>query len=481
MSDAPQRAGIYTRLSYLDDGTEERCDRQEDDCRALADRLGWRISEQHVLSDPGRSAWLRSVRRPGWQALVTAIESGAIDAVIVYHGDRLLRQPRDLETLIEVAERRRIRIASPTGTRNLDSADDRYILRIEAAGFCRASDDSSRRIRRAHASRAAKGLPRPGGSRAFGFKRDNITHEPAEVAVIRELVDRLIAGTSNYGAMRWMNEVSTTTAGGRWRQNTVKDMLRRPRIAGLIEYEGELHTAAWDPIIDPDTWQDLRVLLDVRRQQHTRYTPPVGESAVRYLLSGIARCGTCAGAMTVQIGHLAGKAKRRTYLCAHSGCSYRVGVSVPRLDDFVVGAGLGLLSDPEFTGGLAGGDEGGGAAEVNALMERKSAVEAQLAALVDHPSLRPELLVASLESFDRRIEEVRGRMAISARRRLLLRYAGIARPAWDGLSLEVRRSIIAALFAVSVRPAGHRGSAFDADRVVLTPVEETTSGERAPV
>jgi site-specific DNA recombinase len=472
MGDTPQCAGIYTRLSYLDDGTEERCDRQEEDCRRLGERLGWPVSERHVLSDPGRSAWLSSARRPGWEALLAAIEADEIDAVIVYHGDRLLRQPRDLEKLIAVAERKRIRIASVTGTRDLDNADDRYILRIEAAGFCRASDDSSRRIRRAHRARAEKGLPRPGGTRAFGFERDNITHRTGEVAIIREAVDRLFAGSSMYAVMRWMNERSTTTTGNRWRTNVVKDMLLRPRMAGLIERDGQLLTAAWKPVIAPDTWQDLRAMLEANGRRRSTYSPPAGESAVRYLLSGIARCGTCGGAMNVQIGHNANRARRRTYLCANSGCSYRVGVSVPRLDRFVTGAALALLSDPDFIASLSPGEDAAGAAEINALHARKAEVEQQLASLADHPNLRPDLLIKALESFDRRIEEIRGAMALSARRRLLLKYAGITREQFEGLPLEVCRSIISGLFTVRVVRASRRGSAFDPERVKLDPVKD---------
>jgi DNA invertase Pin-like site-specific DNA recombinase len=471
MSDIPQRAGIYTRLSYLDDGTEERCERQEDDCRRLAERLSWPVSEQHVFSDPARSAWRRNRKRPGWDGLLAAIEAGQIDAVIVYHGDRLLRQPRDLEDLLDIAREKSVKLASPSGTRDLANTDDMFILRIEAAQACKASDDSSRRIRRARKAEAERGLPRPGGTRPFGFERDNITHRPDEVALIREAVDRLFAGASTYSVMRWANERSTTTTGRPWRTNVIRDMLLRPRMAGLIERDGRYYEAAWEPVIDREAWEDLRGLLRARAG-HSTYAPPAGESAVRYLLSGLARCDTCKGAMNVQIGHNAGKAKRRTYLCANSGCSYRVGVSVPRLDDFVGGAAVKLLSNPKFLAGLAGRQEPGEAAEINALVERKAQTEEQLRNLADHPNLHPDLLLASLESFDRRIDEIRDRMATTARRKLLLRYAGIAPSAWDDLELGVRRSIIGALFRVRVKRAAHRGADFNTDRVLLDPVED---------
>lgn len=475
MAKTPQSTGIYCRLSYLDDGTEERVDRQEADCRQLGDRLAWPISEKHIFKDPGRSAWQRNRKRPGWDAMLRAIEAGEIDSVIVYHGDRLLRQPHDLEKLISIADSKGIRIASVTGTRNLDSPDDRYILRIEAAGFCRASDDSSRRIRRASDARAAKGLPRPGGTRAFGFERDNTTIRREEAEVIETAAERLLAGQTMYSVVRWANTVSTTSTGRRWRVNVFKDMITRPRIAGLIERDGVLVEAVWKPILPRETWEDVRSLLAERGKANGLYSPPVGESAVRYLLSGIARCGTsgCGSAMLVQVGTHKGGAKRRTYLCSSTGCEYRVGRSVEPLDAYVVGRVLHVLNDPDFIAGLyADGGGTGVAAEISALERRKAETKEQLENLADYPEIDAAMVAKSLASFDRRITELRAQRAATARQRLLARMAGMTREQWEAEPLDVQRATVAALFKVTVLRARRKGSGFDPESVDLVPVED---------
>ena len=97
-SHAPLRAAVYTRLSYSPDGSLETTDRQEADCRRVAERLGASIDE--VFCDNNRSAWRRNVRRPGWEKLLEGIAAGRWDLIITYHGDRLMRQPRDLEELL---------------------------------------------------------------------------------------------------------------------------------------------------------------------------------------------------------------------------------------------------------------------------------------------------------------------------------------------------------------------------------------------
>lgn len=155
-----ERAAIYTRLSWAPDGSVEKVDRQEDDCRDLASRIGWTVSERHVYKqDNHASAWKRDRKRPGWEAMLKAVEAGEIDSIIVYHGDRLIRQPWDLELLLRLAEDRRIHLASVSGVRDLSSTDDQFVLRIEAAQACKSSADTSRRVKRGWQARAKKGLP----------------------------------------------------------------------------------------------------------------------------------------------------------------------------------------------------------------------------------------------------------------------------------------------------------------------------------
>ena len=93
----------YGRLSRVPEtGELEKIDTQWADNRKVIDRVGAVLGEE--LKD-GLSAWKRTVRRPGWEALLQRVESGASDGIVVWHTDRLFRQPRDLEKLIELGER----------------------------------------------------------------------------------------------------------------------------------------------------------------------------------------------------------------------------------------------------------------------------------------------------------------------------------------------------------------------------------------
>lgn len=56
MATTPKAAGIYCRLSYAPDGSLEKVERQETDCRQVGDRLAWPVSEAHIFHDNNKSA-----------------------------------------------------------------------------------------------------------------------------------------------------------------------------------------------------------------------------------------------------------------------------------------------------------------------------------------------------------------------------------------------------------------------------------------
>jgi site-specific DNA recombinase len=467
MRDAPQSTGIYCRLSFSPDGSEEKVDRQETDCRQLGDRLAWPVNDEYVFKDNSRSAWRRDRKRPAWDAMLAAINAGDIDSVIVYHGDRMIRQPWDLEVLIREAEDRGIRIASPHGTRNLDSPDDRFILRIEAAQACKASDDTSRRVRRGLEALASRQMPRPGGRRPFGFERDNHTIRRTEADLVEAAAERLLAGQTIYGVLAWLNEHSTTTSGNRWTSKALQRMLTRPRYAGLLERNGTIiGEAVWDPILDFDTWDDVRRVLADRKNDHGGR-----DNMIRYLLSGWARCGTCKHPTQVKIGG-SRRYRTRSYACVNPDCGQRVRRKVELLDAYITGRVVKTLNNPQFIASLhdTGADDGS-SQELTRLERGKQRAEQQLKNLADFPEVDPADLMEGIASYTRKITELKSKRASTARRRLLSKMAGISPEQWAAEPVDVRRSTVQALFLIEILP-GEARRGFDPAAVTVTPVSD---------
>lgn len=495
----PQQPCLYCRLSYAPDGSVEKVERQEADGRATGARLGW-PEFCCVYVDNARSAWQRNRKRPDWDRMLLTLDrdSGRLiptdpkashhhDGIMTYHGDRLIRQPYDLELLLNIADQRHIPLASVSGVRDLSSADDRFILRIEAAQACRESDNISRRRKRGYrADVELRGKSQQGGHRPYGWgvpagrtriEQNPETGEeiqvpvldynktvPAEAEHLREAVGKLLSGLSMRGVMAYMNSVSTTTLGGQWSSRTLWQLLTSPRIAGLIELDGVLHAAAWDPVIPNEQREALIALHDRRCAENPN--PGAGR---RHLLSGrgVLKCHRCEG---THWGHKPttgkGRARRTAYYC--HGC--RLSRADEHLDAYVSGRVLRLLSSKRFLTELQAAAFDGTpqvAAEIAALEERKRRTTKQLEELADHPDVDAGLAIVSLASFDRKIIELRNRLAMSSRQQLLMRMAGISRDAWEAELIDVRHEVVAALFEVEVLPTSRRGPGFDPESVQL--------------
>ena len=471
----PQRAGVYCRLSYAPDGSLEKVERQEADCRDLAQRLGWTISEAHVYVDNSRSAWQRNRNRPGWDALLAAVEDGSVDSIVVYHGDRLMRQPYDLEKLISAADMKGIRIASVSGTRDLDNPDDRFILRIEVAQACRESDNTSRRTRRGLDARAAKGLTQVGGFRPFGYGAPTgyrTRHDPEtgtevqapfydtnqlveeEATILANAVKRFLSGQSKAGVVRWLNERSTTTEGNPWTGRTLDKLLLSPRISGQMERNGTLSPAAWPAIISPEEWEDVKALYR-RNAEKNRYP---GRDR-KYLLTGIAKCWNCQSTMRVK--PQSGEHRKKT-LFYHCPACRKCSRSVEHLDGYIVGRVLRLLRSQRFLAEMyQEAEQPEAAGEIIRLEERRKNLRERIENAADHPDVDPMLAMASLASYDRKIDELRRSLAVTTDRRRLARMAGITLEQWAAEPIDVRSWTVKTLFEVTVLPATWRGRGFD--------------------
>src|SRR6266516_6355969 len=106
-------AAIYARISSDRDSDGLGVRRQLADCEALAQRKRWTVIERYVDDDV--SAWSGRPRTE-YRRLLDDIRSGFLDAVLVWHLDRLHRQPRELEEFFEVVDAAGLsRLASVTG------------------------------------------------------------------------------------------------------------------------------------------------------------------------------------------------------------------------------------------------------------------------------------------------------------------------------------------------------------------------------
>jgi DNA invertase Pin-like site-specific DNA recombinase len=435
-----------------------KVDDQERICRDHAAARGWDVTQ--VWKDNNVSAWRRDRKRPGWDAMLAAIETGQVSRVVIYHGDRLIRQPWDLERLIGLAEGKGVSLAAPTGERDLDSAEDRFILRIEAAMACRESDNISRRKKAGFQRMAVGGrAPIPGGmgGRGFGYEKDGATPLEPEATVIRDAADRILDGETLAEICRGIAACGiTSTTGKPLTYATLRRVLLRPRTAGLM---GDGTRGSWTPLISPQAQREVRKALDARGPRG-----PITPAGGKYLLSGIALCWACTRPVQVINAGLAGKGIKG-YGCVTPGCR-KTRRNAAHLDAYVTGRVVALLGTADFTGALqrAQGDGSALAQEIASLEARRGEAQALLGELATRPDLSPALLGRSIRQFDAMIAERQAR-ADTPRLRLLRRNKGISLGQFRSLPLHVRRQIVAACYTITVLPSTVHGPGFNPDDI----------------
>lgn len=294
---------IYCRISQDYDGTTRSVESQEDDCRfAIAEHAedGWMVGE--VFQDHAKSAWNPRVVRKQWEALMTRLESGESDGLIVYDLTRFTRKPIEGERLIEQAKRG-IVVASIENRYNLNDPDGRAHFRQDMTAAAKESDKISQRSSRGKKKKASRGrsnstsvrgygrpgyLPRPDGWE-FGDPLIRVSDEQvaAERAVVQEMCERIVARETMAEIVRDLDQRGIRTAAGAiWSNILIRQMLKRPSLCGLVEYKGEIVAEMKDaePVVSRELWEAVQATFRARKR---------GRPATSYLLSGLVRCSHC--------------------------------------------------------------------------------------------------------------------------------------------------------------------------------------------
>lgn len=319
---------IYTRVSKDPDGTSTSPAAQYEECSRLAEDHGW-FGVEHI-SDVDRSAWSRSTHRPGFHAVVQGIRDASIDGLVVHHLDRLLRQSRELEELIDAIEsqtRGRFPIYSVHGDLDLSTSDGRFQARILVSVAQKESDDKSRRLKLVLGQKAREGKQH-GGRRPYGWSEDRVTLDPDESSALLDCIGHLLNGEKSL--------VECARDLGK-RPTTLKQILVNPRLAGLRTHHGQVvHVGEWEPLIDHQTHELLVNLLS--RPAHENHT-----TALKHPLIGLLVCGVCGRRLGSRTNYTKGKGSVRKYRCRKDigGCG--LGIDAAGVEQAVEAAFLTLL------------------------------------------------------------------------------------------------------------------------------------------
>jgi len=394
--------------------------------------------------------------RPAYRRLLDDLSEGLVDAVVVWDLDRLHRRPIELEEFLDLADRYKIALATVGGDVDLATPQGRMVARIKGAVARQEVEQISRRLRRKQLELAQAGKVGSGGIRPFGYTRDRMTLIAHEADIVREAAKRVLAGESLGGIAADLTARGVQTVhGGPWSRTSLRELLLRPRIAGLRQYQGAvIGPATWPAILDRDTYEGVRAVLTNPQRR-----PPGLTNARKHLLSGIATCGICGSPLKI---HHGGPGAPLAYSCQKNECG-KVRRSLHHLDEFVTGLIIARLAAANVQPvSDVGNDQ---------LGEQIAAVEARLEQVAidfaDDPDVTADQVRAMTRRLRTTLDELQTRQADRMRSTVLAGLEGTdLAGTWASLSLSRRRAIISVLAeSVIVLPTVRRGRGFDPSRI----------------
>lgn len=442
--------GIYARISDDQDGQALGVARQQMDVRKLIAHKGWTVGGTYV--DNSLSAYKRQIIRPEFERLLVDLEDGTVDGVAVWDMDRLARQPRDLERLIELYDNRPLVFGTAQADIDLSTSDGRFTARLFVNFANKSSADMSRRLTRKSLELAMAGKDSGGGSRPFGYNQDRKTLDPVESAAIRDGAERLLAGESVGSICRSLTERGILIGKNtKWNPGVFRRLLLRPRLAGLRQYRGAIMLspdgspvkAEWEPALDLETWEAVKALLtDPAREVSA------GRIDRRYLLSGFLRCkcGTKMYGVT--------KKGKPSYTCPQfKGCGLTTRIGAP-MDEYMTEMVLLYLERQELeaTSPLNG-------PEIEPLEEKIAEAERSIAALItewDAGRMSDSIFFAAQGRREASLTALKRQRTSDRRKRAHRAPVGVGvRETWANANLSQRRAILSeVILAIQVLPKG---------------------------
>ena len=295
-------------------------------CREHAVKAGWSVAG--IYSDEALSGG-HLANRPGALALLGQVREGGIDLVLAEALDRLSRDQEDIAGIFKRL--------SHAGCRIVTLAEGEISeLHIGLKGTMNALflKDLAAKTRRGQRGRVEAGRI-PGGN-SYGYRMirrlnddGNVSTgereiDPEQAAIVRRIFEDYVAGQPPRRIAAALNaEAVPSPRGGYWnastingsrqrrngilnnelylgrivynRQRFVKDPETGKRVSRLNpESEWVIHCVPHLRIIDDATWQQAQALKSRygSRAANRRQT-------TKRLLSGLIRCGSCGGAMTI--------------------------------------------------------------------------------------------------------------------------------------------------------------------------------------
>jgi len=359
------RCAIYTRKS-TDEGLDQdfnSLDAQRESAEAYIlshKHEGWACLPERY-DDGGFTGG--NMERPALKRLLTDIEAGEIDCVVVYKVDRLSRSLLDFARIMETFEKHGVSFVSVTQQFNTTNSMGRLTMNIllSFAQFEREIIAERTRDKMSAARRKGKWM---GGGLVLGYdvapRGGRLVVNDEEAAQVRAIYELYLEHRSlipvvreldrrGWRNKRWITKKGNERGGAPFTKNTLFRLLTNVIYIGKVSYKGTIYPGEHDAIVDAKVWKRVQELL----RRNGRNGGKEVRNKYGALLKGLLYCVPCNTAMVHTYTAKKNGRRYRYYVCLNAqqrgwdACPTK-SVNAHDLETFVVDHIRGLGSDGEI-------------------------------------------------------------------------------------------------------------------------------------
>jgi len=272
------RCAIYTRKSS-EDGLEQEFNSlhvQREACTAYITSQkaeGWVLLPE-LYDDGGLSG--ATLKRPSLQRLLSELDEGRVDQIVVYKIDRLSRSLTDFAKIVDRLDRAGASFVSVTQSFNTATSMGRLTLNMLLSFAQFEREVTAERIRDKIAASKRKGLWM-GGSVPLGYDPNGrtLTINEAEAITVRAIYrlyysHKTIFEVTKKARRLDLRSKRRTTPSGEIKGGNVIDrgniyyILTNPIYAGRIRHKKQVFEGQHPAIIDPKEWDEIQRRLSNR-------------------------------------------------------------------------------------------------------------------------------------------------------------------------------------------------------------------------
>jgi site-specific DNA recombinase len=296
------RCAIYTRKSSEEglDQAFNSLQAQREACEAYVLSQageGWKASPT-LYDDGGYSGG--NLDRPGLRRLLTDIEAGRVDTVVVYKIDRLTRSLADFAKIVEIFDARSVSFVSVTQAFNTTTSMGRLTLNVLLSFAQFEREVTGERIRDKIAASKKKGMWM-GGTPPLGYDPPTdlttraLVVKATEAKLVRLIFERYLELGSVDELQRWLSLEGITSKAWITRRGKAMDgspfgrgalfhLLKSRTYLGEIPHGSETYPGAHPAIVDATLFDRVQAHLATQTRRSRASSGGVASAQLRGLI-----------------------------------------------------------------------------------------------------------------------------------------------------------------------------------------------------